>query len=490
MNTKTEWMEHCEIEPLAYSGAIQPHGALLYLDLEHRVSHVSAQIWKFLPYSPATLLGELLPTEFFNLLAPAFKKLTPAPGSRSELFAVSVAENVCLDIIVLRSNDGFVIELLPHEETPIITPPPLLQIRAPRNDSETLALHNKTAQLFRDMTDFDRVMIYVFREDGDGEVLAEVRRNEIYGSYLGLRFPCSDIPLIARKLYLNNPWRQIPDSQAPAVPLLNNVNVAPDLTWSDLRSVSPMHQLYLANMGVRASLSFPIIVAGELWGLIACHHSTPRSLPLYLLRAASCHARRYSLDLSTWKSVSQMRFMDKLTNRFEAVQMTLLRHGDILSAVPDIAPAIFEQFDACGLAIRSGDDWEYTGVVPEQNTLKLVDEWFEYEIHDLVCSNDCMSLTIRELGLMPVSGVLALKLRTRKGEPLTLFIFRSEQLQEVTWGGNPHKPVEFHNDKIDIAPRRSFEKWLEKRIGYSRPWLKEDRLAALRFRLLLVQLYG
>ncbi|MEI7842827.1 MAG: GAF domain-containing protein [Gallionellaceae bacterium] len=490
MTDEHDWIARCEAEPLAHSGAIQPHGALLYLDADLRISHISAQIWEFLPYSPASLLGEQLPQEFAALLAPAFAKLSAEPGSRGELFAVRVDEESILDIIVIRSSDGFVVELLPHALTQINFPPHLLQISSPRNILEMQALHQGTVRLFHELTGFDRVMIYAFRDDGDGEVLAEARRDVIYGSYLGLRFPGSDIPLIARTLYLNNPWRLIPDSQAPAIPLLSSQHTPPNLTWSDLRSVSPMHQHYLSNMGVHASLSFPIVVSGALWGLIACHHAKPRNLPLAALRAASHQARHYSLQLTTWHTHLRMRLMDMLTHRFETMHMTLLRHGHALSAIFDIAPSLFEQFDACGLAIRLHKDWAYTGIVPTLPALERVDEWLEYECHELVSSSDCMGRTIRALGLLPVSGVLALKLRTRRQEDLHIFIFRQELLHEVEWGGNPQKPVEFHDGEIDIAPRRSFEKWLEKRLGYSKSWLNEDRHAALRLRQLFTKLYG
>ena len=39
-----------------------------------------------------------------------------------------------------------------------------------------------------------------------------------------------------------------------------------------LRAVSPFHVEYLKNMGVGASLVTSIVVRGELWGLVACHH--------------------------------------------------------------------------------------------------------------------------------------------------------------------------------------------------------------------------
>jgi light-regulated signal transduction histidine kinase (bacteriophytochrome) len=69
-------------------------------------------------------------------------------------------------------------------------------------------------------------------------------------------------------------------------------------------------------------------------------------------------------------------------------------------------------------------------------------------------------------------------------------LFRKELVQEVQWGGNPNKPIEFNQGRIGVAPRRSFEKWVEKRRGYSSPWLAEDRLAAKRLRQLLIALYA
>jgi light-regulated signal transduction histidine kinase (bacteriophytochrome) len=198
-------------------------------------------------------------------------------------------------------------------------------MKTPSNLAAELELHNKITQLIQDVTGFNRVMIYAFCDNGDGEVLAEMRHETIYGGYLGLRFPASDIPQIARALYKKNPWRLIPDIQSQTILLLSKLPSPPDLTWSDLRSVSPVHQIYLANMGVRASLSLPIIVGGELWGLIACHHTTARVLPLKTMRAASQIAKHYALVLATWVAETRMRFIDLRIPRHSATHSTSIR---------------------------------------------------------------------------------------------------------------------------------------------------------------------
>src|SRR5208337_3985124 len=138
--------------------------------------------------------------------------------------------------------------------------------------SEVSAFLQATAEAVRAETGFDRVMVYRFQPDNSGVVIAEARDEELE-PYLGQRYPASDIPKQARDLYLRNRIRSIPDARytpAPLIPALNSVTGKPlDLTFSTLRSVSPIHLEYLANMGVAASTSLSLVIDGKLWGLIA-----------------------------------------------------------------------------------------------------------------------------------------------------------------------------------------------------------------------------
>jgi len=485
-----DWQARCEAEALAYSGAIQPHGGLIHLDAQGCIRHVSAHLDAYLPASFAALPGQPLPDELAQVIAPSLTKLSERPGSRSELVAVSLAEDALLDFVITRGGDGVIIELIPH--TGLIVSPleSSVPMNTPQNGAEALLLHQEMATLFQQLTGFNRVMIYAFREDGDGDVLAEARDAEVYGSYLGLRFPGSDIPKIARDLYLKNPWRLIPDTQAQAVPLLSDQPEPPDLTWSDLRSVSPVHQAYLANMGVQASLSFPIVVARELWGLVSCHHAEPRSVPLPILSSASRNARQYGLAIAGWQGASRMRLMDSVSSRFKSINMMLLRHGSILTAADEMATILLEQLNACGMAIRLADDWVHVGDVLELTTLEPLDEWFQSDCPEVVFNSDSLTRILPDACALPLAGVIALRMRTRSREDLHLWLFRKELVQEVEWGGNPNKPVECQAGVLDIAPRRSFEKWVEKRKGYCLPWKNEDRLVMLQLRNMLMALYG
>ncbi len=59
--------------------------------------------------------------------------------------------------------------------------------------SSLRGLCDACAAMFRDLTGYDRVMIYRFDDEGHGEVFAETKRPELE-AFLGNRYPASDIP--------------------------------------------------------------------------------------------------------------------------------------------------------------------------------------------------------------------------------------------------------------------------------------------------------
>ena len=172
-------------------------------------------------------------------------------------------------------------------------------VQSSRGVRETLDAIAREVQL---STGFDRVMVYRFAADDSGHVVAEARRTAEIESFLDLHYPASDIPQQARRLYSSNWIRSIPDVHCrPALlePADNPRTAQPlDLSFSALRSVSPIHLQYLANMGVGASLSLSIIVQDRLWGLIACHHSRAHYLDSRLRSALELFAQVCSLQLA------------------------------------------------------------------------------------------------------------------------------------------------------------------------------------------------
>lgn len=112
----------------------------------------------------------------------------------------------------------------------------------------------------KELTGFHRVMIYQFDSTFNGRVLTElVDPDATKDLYRGLNFPASDIPSQARELYKINKVRLLYNRDLPTARLvcrtMRDLEEPLDLTFSYLRAMSPIHIKYLANMGVRSSMS-------------------------------------------------------------------------------------------------------------------------------------------------------------------------------------------------------------------------------------------
>lgn len=483
----TGFLDACEREALHRSGAGLPHGVIIVADDAGIVRHVSAHVGSLTGEPPEHWLGKPLPAALARLTV----RLGPQPGSRVSASSLALGTASGWDVVASRGEGGgLVVECVPADQDEPGHPAARRIPETPEtfDGEEELAVSmNRLVESVGRLTGFERVMYYRFMDDGDGEVVAEHCQGAAQGRYAGLRFPASDIPQIARALYLRNPWRLIPDACAAPAPIVGLSPEPPDLTWSDLRSVSPVHQVYLANMGVRASLSLPIRAGNTLAALVACHHGSVRHLPLSILEQASTLARAHSLGLSAYQVRRRMRLIDGLVYRFDEARQILQRHGDIGSAWPELGPWLMREFQCEGAVLAHDGEFETAGMDVPVEALAALEDWSAHERGEAVTLSDRLSRAIPHWPPTALAGALIVRVRTRTSRNLALMLLRTEHAHEVSWGGNPEKPIEYHDGQYGIAPRRSFEKWIEKRLGHSRPWDNEVRLLALRLRDMLAQ---
>ena len=182
------------------------------------------------------------------------------------------------------------------------------------------ALAGEAVAIYRELCGYDRVMFYRFDPDGHGEVAAEAKEDRLE-PYLGLHYPESDIPQRARELYLRNRVRVLVDVNYEPVPLVPRLfpptGEELDMSMSWLRSMSPLHLQYLKNMGVTATLVVSLVREGRLWGLIACHHYSPKRLPYAMRAACDLVAEILSTRIAVLENFSQVR-TTALIRRMEA----------------------------------------------------------------------------------------------------------------------------------------------------------------------------
>ena len=470
----------CADEPIAVPGAIQPHGVLLALaepDLAVVLASANAADL-FGPPVTGRSLDELL-GDTDAVRAGLQRDLAEINPIRLRIGDTDVD-------LVLHRADGLLVaefEPLPGEERAggawQRRLPAVLQRLAATATLEELG--DVVARDVRDLTGFDRVMVYRFDPEWNGEVIAEARHADLE-PFLGLRYPASDIPAQARVLYETNWLRIIPDAGYRPVPLEPATNPRSgrplDLSGSILRSVSPVHLQYLANMGVVSSMSVSLIDRGKLWGLVACHHYAGPHRPPYADRAAAEFlARTASLLLHTKVETGEADDVVGVAQRSAVLAAAVGRAPRALGTVlTEGETSLLDLLAAGGAAVRIGGQLRLLGATPPaQRVVALVQALLAAgrgatdAVPQLLPDADDLTDT--------ASGVLAVEVGGGRGDFLAWF--RPETVREVTWGGNPYtSKTEPTETGPRLTPRRSFEAWSETVRGTSRPWRAHEVAAA------------
>ena len=492
----------CDREPIHLPGSIQPHGVLFALDEpDLRIAQCSSNTGTLLGRQAAALLGQPVG----ELFAPEDARALRTALTRDALegqplylrtLTVQIAGEMHSFHALAHRHDGVLIlelELSPaagevsfHDLDPLVRSF-LGRLEEVHTTTELLSL---AVDEVRRVTGFDRVMAYQFDPQWNGRVVAE-RRDEQYPSYLDLHFPASDIPRQARELYRLNRLRMIVDgrySPVPIVPTTHPRTGRPlDLSFAALRSVSRVHLEYLRNFSVVASMSVSILRDGRLWGLIACHHYTPRLVPFAVRTACDLIAQMLALQLAA----HERREYYALRLRLEEVQAALLSRMareehfvDGLIRRPDLSLSLT---GAAGLAVLSDGRCELVGQTPPDEVVRRLGAWLARR------DGPGVFATERLVDLWPeaaehqatAAGLLAVSI-SRLNRSFVLW-FRPEVVRTVNWSGDPRKPVDPENSGR-LNPRRSFEKWKELVRGRSLPWQSAEVEAATSLRTRIVDI--
>jgi chemotaxis family two-component system sensor kinase Cph1 len=496
-------LDNCAQEPIRIPGSIQPRGILLAVrEIDFTVIQTSANLTELIDAPATTALGKPLADVLGPVVAANIRRATEAFGDLGERNPLDVklevdGKSLQFDAILHRAPGGtLLIELeIAVGPRPFSFPNTFLAVRSAVADLNRAAslpdLYDITAHAVQQLTGFDRVMVYRFDEEFNGEVVAEVKRDHLE-PFLGLHFPESDIPAQARALYEQNWIRLIADvgyKPVPILPALNPDTGAPlDLSLSTLRSVSPIHIEYLQNMGTSASMSISLLRHGVLWGLIACHHYGGPLVPPYGVRAAA-EFLGLTLSLRLIDRADEADLRARLASQEMLTSITAAIHinDEPLTRSLLTSPSLLDLIPADGVAISAEGQTVTYGRVPDADAIAAIAEWVRSTGHDLVAT-DSLSASSTQFDVPPelASGVLGMALP----EGQYLLWFRREAIQAVDWSGDPRTKMTVPTDGIGVrlSPRKSFDRWREVVRLRSEPWTERERELASELRRHTVEL--
>ncbi len=473
-------LSNCEREQIHLAGSIQPHGALLLLDDAGTTilqASVNAASFLGLDAEPvgrplAALPGTVAVRIAAHLTAPLHRRTIAVRGTIGE-------PPTAVDALLHRPPDGgLIVEL--EKAGPAVRPREEVETATQQilGAHSLQALANETAGLIERLTGYDRVMVYRFDELGHGQVFSEVRKDGLE-AFLGNRYPASDIPEIARRLYLQKRIRLLVDVDYVSqglVPQLNPLNGRElDMSLCSLRSMSPIHLQYLRNMGVRATLVVSLVVGGELWGLIACHHYSPFFVPFETRALCEIVGELVATRIAALDSVAQSQ-SELIVRRLETrMVQAIASDGDWCTAVFADPRAILDTMAATGAALVQDGQVRTIGDVPASAAIRDVVAWLDGRPREPLIATAYLGRDAPSLVhlVQDAAGLLAVPIAAEPGQ--YLLWFRPERVKTVIWGGDPNKPVIVGTDPRQLSPRLSFAQWHQVVEGTSDPWTRADR---------------
>lgn len=493
-------LTNCDREPIHTPSLIQPHGVLLAVSAdEYHIIQVSLNAAQMLGIEPEkllnkplqTLLGKEQVTAIKGCLAENFDNINPIPIEIKQ-----DAEILSFDGIVHRNGEIVIVELEPCHFEPAkdffdfynLVKSPLDKFK---NTGTLDQLCNAIVREVKKITEFDRVMVYRFDEEGTGRVIAEAVNEELE-SFLGLHYPATDIPKQAKYLYTLNYLRLIPDATykpVELIPELNPLTNEPlDMSMSILRSVSPLHTEYLSNMGVTASMSISLIKNKQLWGLIACHHQTPKEVSYEIRTVCEFIGQIVSFELAAKEDSQDSDYKMKLKSIQSQFVKTISQAEELETGLTQNPTHLLELVGASGVALSFSEELTLIGDTPEASAVIAMLPWLETQFNeDVIYKTNSLGQVYpyANKDKAVASGILAL-LISRVQKTLIIW-FRPEVLQTVDWGGDPNKAVAIEEDgTLRMSPRKSFAKWQETVSGKSLPWKACEVEAALELRSSIV----
>ncbi|GAA4503485.1 HWE histidine kinase domain-containing protein [Gluconacetobacter tumulicola] len=481
----------CDCEPIHLPAHIQPNGCLLaFSESGHCLTRFSenAAVGLNLPALRIGMsLGECVGAAEATIQGLPFYKHVGRPAI---CFDVELPTGLRRDVTVHRTGDEIVIEFeapAPARLHAHLAAQQRMVLECLRDPADVRTLLENAATALREAFDYDRVMIYRFAPDWSGQVVAEDRKDGLE-SFLGQHFPASDMPVQARDLYRWLLIRVIGDALLPSVALVEEAGLAAlNMSFMHLRGISHVHYEYLANLGVRASMFLSLIVDGALWGLVICHHYTPRGMFMAERIAAKMLGEYLALQimgLNRSRRLSLVRdahlfFSRLIRDASGTAGLAHYTHGHL--------PELLKLLPCDGSGLWMDRQWYVSGLALPEADIRMLLEHAGTATTNQIWYTDCLTRDCP--GFTPtvpdLCGAMIIPVWPEQED--CLILFRREIIQTVKWGGDPARTCQPSFRGPRFPPRRGFEIWTEEVRGRSASWTADDLELAAQYRSALME---
>ena len=482
MNSQSQLEEalaNCDREPIHTPGSIQSFAALIATDPKlGRIEFASETTGPLLGVPASDLLGAPISDLLDSPLAHEARNALSRRAIETQRTVLGEKEfrGKLYQVSIHRKDNRPIMEFLPVRDDALSNLDALEKTRALLAESvgqeDFKDLLESSVERLRAQTGYARVKAYRFLPDGSGEVVAESRSSAV-DSFLGLRFPASDIPPVARTLYASTPIRIIWDVNAEDITVLGSDPTARplDLSLAVLRGTSGVHLQYMQNMGVRSTMTLPIVVDDKLWGLFAMHHMEPRIPDPAMLSAAELSGKILSLAIQHTCQIRHQRHLGTCATIANDLFIAEDSELSIQAFWEQNRSQLVEAIPCDGIAFMSEKSVHTFGNAPDASTCFAIRELVTEQAGD-ACSFDDLPRRLPDHDVGKTAGALVIPLSYADNSHLILF--RDVALRTVEWAGAPTKDIVETEKGFELSPRNSFAQYSATAKDRAEEWSNDD----------------
>ncbi|KST61958.1 histidine kinase [Mastigocoleus testarum BC008] len=340
----------------------------------------------------------------------------------------------------------------------------------------------------------DRVKIYKFDEQGNGQVVAESINRDRLPSLKGLYFPAGDIPPQARELFVKAKVRSIVNLEEQKIRLLEPSHFlstsAEELTVEQVRKeplkkllqrpVDPCHVEYLNLMGVKSTLVVPILKDKKLWGLLIAHHGKSKRFSQLDLQIIQMITEQLELAISQANLMEDVEANARREKLISDISFRIYLSVETEKILQKVLREVVREIQASGgivLLTQTLKDKEFL-ITGSQVQLSF-QQWLElFKSAEITNRSKVITDIYQEQKLNKfisaftnthIRSILVVPLRYSQEVLGYLAVFRDEINVERVWAGY-NDP-----DKRQQRPRQSFEQWKEMKTAQVPEWSEGDQ---------------
>jgi len=206
----------------------------------------------------------------------------------------------------------------------------------------------------------------------------------------------------------------------------------------------------------------------KLWGLIICHHGSPRYVPFPLRHDCEFIGQVFAIHISKELELEKQMQEKSIICMQSRLSNMLFREACPLSIISG-SPNIMDLVKCDGAALLYGDKVWQLHTTPTVSQIREIAIWLS-NVH-----RDSTSLSFDNLqdaaypGLASLGDMICGMAMAKITSSIILFWFRSHTASEIKWGGAKHNTSD-RDDCRRMHPRLSFKAFLEVVRMKSLPW--------------------